>query len=583
MPPEMKIAYALITLAFSLILVAGASADCRGDVNLDGRITAEDARLLRQCLEGHTEGVNTQCADFNKNGVITLEDALCVEMLLDFDLQSYANMGCPPLSEVSNVCGNGVCEAGEHFYNCPQDCTSAGIEFMAVNTLPSSVRNNVVMTSITLQDYVLDKDNLDSIVMLAVNNSEVPVYAIPSSAKMYPSGFVDSMKIIFRDSFGPNETKEYSLYPNTPSLQVLKSSGLIELVDPITSSYKIRNNVTEYTVTNQFVPDDGINGYASLLVGRSDWIFYVLHPIPGNILSIGADPSYASFALGTGLPTETGITETQSFAAIYFLYNDSFIRASASNPLAKKRSQDYLQAAATVILFRGDPNLYIDSNYVLPNSFYNHNGFNDGAIIGFDSPLVITGTTTRLNLNAQTGDSLGLVEWPERSIDGNLVPIVYNVVGKRCHEDGIFGLMVDIISMFIPMDQVETLILTLPDAPTKFNDYYVVGETLSGILLYVPDYQRLVRERFKGDYTDDCDIAIPKSAIGSGIKDGKNFVGQVMVSSGSGKGWVPVYVPAGSYDSTTVIVPNLPFGESYRQEYDNEVALLNAISVTQVS
>jgi YD repeat-containing protein len=89
-----------LRLLIALAFLSAAFASTPGDVDGDGSVTMQDARLLALFLDGSISSLpNPENADFDQNGVIDLQDAFAIA-------QSVSGLPRIPLAEVDSGYGN---------------------------------------------------------------------------------------------------------------------------------------------------------------------------------------------------------------------------------------------------------------------------------------------------------------------------------------------------------------------------------------------------------------------------------------------------------------------------------------------
>jgi len=91
------------------------------------------------------------------------------------------------------------------------------------------------------------------------------------------------------------------------------------------------------------------------------------------------------------LPSKVDTFKDDSFVAITFYYDNPSIVSLPNYGSAS----DYISASSTIMLFKKDTNVYIDSSYNIKQNLYNHNGFLNGFAKGSESDVIL-GTTEPL-------------------------------------------------------------------------------------------------------------------------------------------------------------------------------------------
>jgi len=334
--------------------------------------------------------------------------------------------------------------------------------------------------------------------------------------------------------------------------QQVISSPMVELINETSYSYRISNNLVEYTIEHPKAQSSKTNNLALRIIGQDGWSFDALLSIGDNKL----ENSDQNFRLWIGDPTDIKIYEGEDKATIEFSYAAPKLSGSYVG-----NGSGFLESGANITLYKNDTRIYIDAYYNIKRSFKNHNGFKNGVVEGFENGIFV-GTTSGMILDKGYKPFMGLEYMPDKSINGNYVPVWYEVkeirlkwwqkITNRC------GMKV----------QVGKKIRAVPN---KFNDYYVIKKNDKGVLFYIPDYQKIIMDGpFKDKYIEGCGASIPRNQL---MRVGIDL-DQVLSSSGPGTEWIRLEIPAGVYESKTVIVPDLPFGEEYKDVYENEVELL---------
>jgi hypothetical protein len=100
-----------------------AVADCRGDLNGDRKIDWSDIELIHDIVEGAAMPASFECADYNRDDDITDIDEWCMRVLLENDMETYEELGCPSIEPETGCNNNELCEEniGEDSSNC-DDC-----------------------------------------------------------------------------------------------------------------------------------------------------------------------------------------------------------------------------------------------------------------------------------------------------------------------------------------------------------------------------------------------------------------------------------------------------------------------------
>jgi len=437
------------------------------------------------------------------------------------------------------------------------------IELKASNPLSINRDHEIIRSNIQLGDGMFHKDNIDYLIILDSEGNHIYVSGIASTIEEYPSGFIKSFDIIFQDFFNAFEIKDYSLIFNYESNSNIGDMS-IELVDTPSKSYKLNNGHVEYIVENVY--KNMLNNYAALAVGDGHWKFEALSSIGDNKVPNNDD----DFRISIGLPTDVIVSTNQLMSTISLFYQNPIITGgNVGDP------KEFLEASTTITLFNNNPRVFIDSVYHIKKSFDNHNGFMNGAVEGFENGIIL-GTEEPIWINQGYKPFMGFVNLPEKSIDGNLVPVLYEVTSEELD-------LFDKIGAWLSGDcELKIKIAKkIKKNSNKFNDYYVIESNGKGVLFYIPDYQKTISStQFKETYFDQCGAEIPRNQL---TKLDTVFY-QILSSSGPGSGWIRLNIPEGKYESKTIIIPDLPFGDEYRDYYNNEIELLkNSIIVEQLN
>ena len=423
---------------------------------------------------------------------------------------------------------------------------------------------------------MLFRSNAEQVQLVNENNGQrtnLFVYVLLSSVEYWPSGYVKSMKIVFRDNFAANGLNTYHLYLNTSPVS-FGSSPLMQVVatDPSSHSYSITNGQSSYRVTNDIDTTNTLPGKYSFLTLRKDnaWTYHLLSPIAGVVLHSNDNPNNSSFSLGIGLPVSDRITVSPSMVAISFSYEKPVSAGYGVN------AASILKAKATIFMFAGDSHVYTDANYFIKQNIFVHNGFSQGAFLSNYSNVTL-GTTIDLpatlngmNVSGADTPALALVGFSDKMRNGNLFPAIF-AGGNNISKVAFAGTRV----------------------PNKYNDYYVVQQSTGGVLVYNPDFQRLASGPLFGTYTAGAkqngiekfffgkkSLDIPKFTMVLATKGSSRLISPVM-TTGWGLGWVPGYIPAGPYESTVIMSSVNNFGTiaQYGSNYNNVVNLIKAVTV----
>ncbi|MBU0536733.1 MAG: hypothetical protein KJ922_03805 [Nanoarchaeota archaeon] len=490
--------------------------------------------------------------------------------------------------------------SGEAFVSLTKDSKlstvtmdASPIGIIISNPLDKEVLNHPVLFEVNFPAGLFTKE--DIIYMTLVHEGiTISAMSIPATIKEYPDGSVKSATVIFVDSFTISETKSYSLSVDDPE-EMEGSDVSIKLINEEESHYKLMNNLKKYDVKTFYsYSENNFDGVQ--IISEEGWEYRPLSKIGDNKLP----NSNAAFKLLFGKPSDVFITGNHDLTAITFDFKDinllrlisskgdgAFSNDPKDQGVEGFTGLDFLEGSVTAILLSNNPNIYIFSHQKIKKAFDNHNGFSNGIFDGApakvllgtkqdmwleykqqisESSMRVGGVEVARTGIGETGTDIfmSLVNHPPLSIQKNLVPGVFEVTVRSQSPT-------ETVDSFVNngCPSKVSVAKVFRKYPNIFFDYYVVKKD-KGVLVYAPDFQRLVKEyNLDGQFKDDCGAMIPKHQL----MVFKNQVNQFLASS-PGKGWIRIRVPKGDYDSMTVIVPDLPFGDKHREQYNNIVRRL---------
>ena len=389
----------------------------------------------------------------------------------------------------------------------------------------------------------------DSVLLIAeadtfsvYNVSQEPPFEVISdydaySLILYPSGYVELIKILFQDDIGAKDTSYYEvrLFDSTNidaeiiSLIVLDEDSSEFFIDNNSSTYLIRHELPTEEFWGGPVPEK-FTSHLTIEFSKDSSlaVYQPLNWIGGNLLEL-ADLGVNHYIFSYGVPSKVNITTNRLQARMTFEYNNALLNLAAWDGSEDTTFQtDIVSANIELIFYRNRTNVSVKSQQKVSTAFYNHNFFKteisysnlEGCLLYFGNDIDQIIDCGRPN-----------AQWMQYDRDIGF-PFIESA-DNAGHS---------------PFD-------TLAVAGTFTNYYVWENKYDKATMIYIPDWKEIA---YTDKYLDQNNFSITRNSLYiNSVLVERPSVSHLLSSTGPGAGWIPVLIDTGTYISESVFYPYL--------------------------
>ena len=409
-----------------------------------------------------------------------------------------------------------------------------------INGIDVGRSQEIMEYNLFLEDSVLLIAEADT--FSVYNVSQEPPFEVISdydaySLILYPSGYVELIKILFQDDIGAKDTSYYEvrLFDSTNidaeiiSLIVLDEDSSEFIIDNNSSTYLIRHELPTEEFWGGPVPEKFTRHLTIEFSKDSSLAVYQpLNWIGGNLLEL-ADLGVNHYIFSYGVPSKVNITTNRLQARMTFEYNNALLNLAAWDGSEDTTFQtDIVSANIELIFYRNRTNVSVKSQQKVSTAFYNHNFFKteisysnlEGCLLYFGNDIDQIIDCGRPN-----------AQWMQYDRDIGF-PFIESADNAG----------------HTPFD-------TLAVAGT-FKNYYVWENKYDkATMIYIPDWKEIA---YTDKYLDQNNFSITRNSLYiNSVLVERPSVSHLLSSTGPGAGWIPVLIDTGTYISESVFYPYL--------------------------
>ena len=409
-----------------------------------------------------------------------------------------------------------------------------------INGIDVGRSQEIMEYNLFLEDSVLLIAEADT--FSVYNVSREPPFEVISdydaySLILYPSGYVELIKILFQDDIGAKDTSYYEvrLFDSTNidaeiiSLIVLDEDSSEFIIDNNSSTYLIRHELPTEEFWGGAVPEKFTRHLTIEFSKDSSLAVYQpLNWIGGNLLEL-ADLGVNHYVFSYGVPSKVNFTTNRLQARMTFEYDNALLNLTAWDGSEDTTFQtDIVSANIELIFYRNRTNVSVKSQQKVSTAFYNHNFFKteisysnlEGCLLYFGNDIDQIIDCGRPN-----------AQWMQYDRDIGF-PFIESA-DNAGHS---------------PFD-------TLAVAGTFTNYYVWENKYDKATMIYIPDWKEIA---YTDKYLDQNNFSITRNSLYiNSVLVERPSVSHLLSSTGPGAGWIPVLIDTGTYISESVFYPYL--------------------------
>ena len=409
-----------------------------------------------------------------------------------------------------------------------------------INGIDVARSQEIMEYNLFLEDSVLLIAEADT--FSVYNVSREPPFEVISdydaySLILYPSGYVELIKILFQDDIGAKDTSYYEvrLFDSTNidaeiiSLIVLDEDSSEFIIDNNSSTYLIRHELPTEEFWGGAVPEKFTRHLTIEFSKDSSLAVYQpLNWIIGNLLEL-ADLGVNHYVFSYGVPSKVNFTTNRLQARMTFEYDNALLNLTAWDGSEDTTFQtDIVSANIELIFYRNRTNVSVKSQQKVSTAFYNHNFFKteisysnlEGCLLYFGNDIDQIIDCGRPN-----------AQWMQYDRDIGF-PFIESA-DNAGHS---------------PFD-------TLAVAGTFTNYYVWENKYDKATMIYIPDWKEIA---YTDKYLDQNNFSITRNSLYiNSVLVERPSVSHLLSSTGPGAGWIPVLIDTGTYISESVFYPYL--------------------------